>query len=105
MVEIIVLNVQMSEVSAVMKKSIDNNSVICECGCKYYASDLGTARHMTSKTHQNNMAKLVKGKKYTEKQLHQLCSLNKIEYFKRLTMKEMALQLNDLGNDLKLSKQ
>lgn len=91
----------MSDDSKVTQKSLDKNMVECKCGIKYYASDNGKAKHENTSRHINNMKKLVKGKKYSSKEMDKLCSLNNILYYKSLDMKSQAEALNKLGDKLK----
>ena len=77
------------------------NQVRCQCGLLYYGSNEGHFNHIISKSHLNNMEKLVKGVKYTEAQMFQLCRLNHIGYYKAMNQKKMAQALNALGENLK----
>ena len=77
------------------------NQVRCQCGILYYGTDEGHFKHINSKSHLNNMEKLVKGIKYTEAQMFKLCSINNIAYYKTMNQKKMAEVLNGLGDDLK----
>ena len=79
------------------------NQVRCQCGILFYGTDEGHFKHINSKSHLNNMEKLVKGIKYTEAQMFSLCRLNNIAYYKTMNQKKMAEVLNkiiDLKTDI-----
>ena len=78
------------------------NQVRCQCSILYYGTDEGHFKHINSKSHLNNMEKLVKGIKYTEAQMFKLCRINGIAYYKTMNQKKMAEVLNGLGDDLKV---
>lgn len=92
----------MSEKTKSSRQSVEKHQVRCKCGVLYYGNEDNYYKHINSKQHLNNMEKLVKGVRYTEAQMFQLCRLNHIPYYKTMNQKKMAEVLNNLGDELKV---
>ena len=75
----------------------------CECGLKFVSKDSEAYYvHISDKTHVTRMEKMLRGIRYSQKQLRDIAKINKIPYYKNLSMPDMVKQLDALGKKLKL---
>jgi hypothetical protein len=77
----------------------NSHKVVCACGLTYVkTSDAAKAKHESSDRHKKNMqTKLnLDGKKYTVKQLRQICVENKVLNASRMSQVEIVEALNKL---------
>ena len=93
----------MAENTEQVKKYTKEKKYSCECGLKFVSKDADAYHiHIADKTHKTRMEKMLRGVKYSQKQLRDMCRLNTIPYYKNLSMPEMVKQLDELGSELKL---
>ena len=89
--------------TAQVKKYTKEKKYSCKCGLKFVSKDADAYHiHIADKTHKTRMEKMLRGVKYSQKQLRDMCRLNTIPYYKNLSMPEMVKQLDALGSELKL---
>ena len=71
----------MSINSSIVKKYTKPKLFKCECGSTFVSKDSDAYyKHLADKSHQNNMDKILNGVEYSQKQLRDLCRLNKIAF-------------------------
>lgn len=93
----------MAENTAQVKKYTKPKNFECQCGLKFVSNQTEAYYiHMADKTHETRIAKVLRGVRYSQKELRDMCSLNKIPYYKNLSMPDMVKKLDDLGSKLKL---
>lgn len=94
----------MSMNSSVVQKYTKPKLFKCECGLSFVVKDSDAYyKHLADKTHQNHIDKMLHGVKYSQKELRHLCSLNKITYYKNMSIPVMVQTLTLLGDKLKLN--
>ena len=93
----------MAENTKLVKKYTKEKKFICECGLKYVSNDSDAYYiHISDKTHETRMQKMLRGVRYSQKELRDIAKINKIPYYKNLSMPDLVKQLDALGSKLKL---
>ena len=93
----------MAENTAQVKKYTKPKKFICECGLKFVSKDSDAYYiHISDKTHVGRMEKMLRGVRYNQKDLREIAKINKIPYYKHLSMPDMVKQLDALGSKFKL---
>ena len=93
----------MAENTAQVKKYTKPKKFDCQCGLKFVSKDSEAYYvHISDKTHVTRMEKMLRGIRYSQKQLRDIAKINKIPYYKNLSMPDMVKQLDALGDKLVL---
>jgi len=93
----------MAQNTAQVKKYTKPKRFICECGLKFVAKDSEAYYiHISDKTHAGRMEKMLRGVRYSQKELRDIARTNKIPYYKNLRMPDLVKKLDALGDKLKL---
>ena len=93
----------MADNTAQVQKYAKPKKFNCECGLKFVSKDSEAYYvHIFGKTHVTRMEKMLRGIRYSQKQLRDIAKINKIPYYKNLNMPDLVKKLDDLGSKLKL---
>ena len=93
----------MAENTAQVKKYTKQKKFVCECGLKFVSKDSDAYYiHISDKTHAGRMEKMLRGVRYSQKELRDIAKINKIQYYKNLSMPDLVKQLDALKDKLKL---
>ena len=93
----------MAENTAQVKKYTKEKKFNCECGKSFVSKDSDAYYiHISDKTHAGRMEKMLRGVRYSQKELRDIAKINKIPYYKNLSMPDLVKQLDNLGSKLKL---
>ena len=96
-------SVCMAENTEKVKKYTKPKKFNCECGKSFVSKDSDAYYiHISDKTHETRIAKVLRGVRYSQKQLRDIARINKIPYYKNLNMPDLVKQLDALGDKLKL---
>ena len=96
-------SVCMAENTAQVRRYTKPKKFNCECGLKFVAKDSEAYYiHISDKTHAGRMEKMLRGVRYSQKDLREIAKINKIPYYKNLSMPNLVKQLDALGDKLKL---
>ena len=93
----------MAENTAQVKKYTKPKKFNCECGLKFVSKDRDAYYiHISDKTHAGRIEKMLRGVRYSQKELRDIAKINKIPYYKNLSMPDLVKQLDALKDKLKL---
>ena len=96
-------SVCMAENTEKVKKYTKPKKFNCECGKSFVSKDSDAYYiHVSDKTHETRMQKMLRGVRYSQKELRDIARINKIPYYKNLSMPDLVKQLDALGDKLKL---
>jgi hypothetical protein len=96
-------SVCMAENTAQVKKYTKPKKFECQCGLKFVSNQTEAYYiHMADKTHETRIAKVLRGVRYSQKELREIAKINKIPYYKNLSMPDLVKQLDALKDKLKL---